>query len=167
MGRSKKVPKKPHRSKGLRFTVEQQQEDRSRAQFGDRLTEFGWVVNPKVRDLGEDFVIDIYDAGNSAGLLFLAQIKSTEDASRFVPRKKNATISYRLEVHDLEHWEVAAQLVVIFIWDMAKKSGVCEDRRLPPRVRGSPARSRTFRVSRRPCARSDRTRTAPRSAGRP
>jgi hypothetical protein len=124
MGRANKPAKAPHRSQGRRFTVEQQQEDRSRAQFDDRLTEFGWVVNPKVRDHGEDFVIDIYDAGNSTGLSFLAQIKSTEDVSRFVPKRKNATVSYRLEVHDLEHWEAAAQLVVVVIWDMAKKAGL-------------------------------------------
>jgi hypothetical protein len=124
MGRSKPQPQKPHRSKGRRVTVEQQQEGRSRAQFEDRLTEFGWIVNPIVRDHGEDFVIAIYDAGNSTGLSFFAQLKSAEDAARLVPKKQNDTISYRLEVHDLEHWEVAAQLVVVFIWDMAKKVGV-------------------------------------------
>ena len=43
---------KQHRSTGRRFTVEQQQEYRSRAKLDDRLTEFGWLVNPKDRDLG-------------------------------------------------------------------------------------------------------------------
>lgn len=113
-----------HRSKGRRLTVEQQQEDRSRAQFDERLSEFGWVVNPKIRDHGEDFLVDIYDGGNSTGLSFVAQLKSTDDIKRFKSKKDATILSYRLEVHDLKHWEASAQLVVVLIWDVTTKTGV-------------------------------------------
>ena len=73
-----------HRSAGRRLTVEQQQEYRSRGQFDDRFSEYGWVVNSRERDHGEDISIDIYDEGRSVGLSFLAQLKSTEAMPRLL-----------------------------------------------------------------------------------
>jgi Domain of unknown function (DUF4365) len=114
-----------HRSTGRRFTVEQQQEDRSRGQFRDRLSDFGWAVNSKGdRDLGEDVTVDIYDDGKSAGLSFFAQIKSVADRERLTAKKDKANLGYPLEVKDVKHWAVAAHLIVIVIWDVTKHSGV-------------------------------------------
>jgi hypothetical protein len=116
--------KAPHRSTGRRLTVEAQQEYRSRSQFDERLTEFGWLVNAKDRDHGEDVLVDIYDGGNSTGLSFLVQLKSTERLEAFVPKRATTVIAYTLDVKDILHWEVSAQMIVVVVWDVRKKHGV-------------------------------------------
>jgi Domain of unknown function (DUF4365) len=57
-------------------------------------------------------------------LSFQAQLKSISDVDRFVPKSSTGTLAYRLKAADLKHWEVAAQLIVVVVWDVTTKSGV-------------------------------------------
>jgi hypothetical protein len=104
-----------------RLSIQQQQEYRSRNQLADRFEEFGWIVDPIYKDLGEDFVVRIYDKGEWSGLLFLVQLKSTFGISRFLIR--NNQISYSLKVKDLKHWGFSATPLLIVIWDLDTKIG--------------------------------------------
>lgn len=115
--------RKPHRSKGVRFTNETRQEHRSIDQLSDRFVEHGWLVNSLGRDLGEDVLVNIYDHGSFTGLTFLLQCKSTADSGKLFPKRDKSRLRYRLDVHDLLHWEVAAQLIVVMVWDVSKRTG--------------------------------------------
>ena len=86
--------------------------------------DFGWLVNRKDRDHGEDVLVDIYDEGQSSGLSLLVQLKSTADLGRCVTKKDATKVHYRLDVSDLDHWERSAQLIVVVIWDIVAKNGV-------------------------------------------
>jgi len=100
------------------------QEYRSIDQFRERMGELGWLTNTKERDLGEDLVVDIYDEGMPAGISFVAQLKSTTNLDELVLARAPSTITYRLYVADVEHWEVSAALVVVVLWDVTRKTGV-------------------------------------------
>ncbi len=43
---------------------------------------------------------------------------------RFVRRRTSSHLAYRLDVDDLKHWEVAAHLIIVFVWDVRRRSGV-------------------------------------------
>jgi hypothetical protein len=104
-----------------RLSEQQQQEYRSRDQLADRFDDYGWVPDPISRDLGEDFIVQIYDEGVSSGLAFFVQLKSVGDLERFEIR--GDYISYRLEVKDLVHWDASAIPVFVIIWDVNRRVG--------------------------------------------
>lgn len=104
-----------------RLSQEQQQEYISRDQFASRLSEYGWLTDDISRDLGEDFLVRIYDKGVSSGLGFLAQLKSVSDLGEY--EIQGGYTSYRLEVGDLLHWEVSAVPVLVVIWDVSRQFG--------------------------------------------
>lgn len=105
-----------------RFSREQQQENRSRRQFAERLDEIGWIPSSLETDMGEDLYVRIYDGGQSTGLSFYVQLKSTADSAKLT-RKRAPALSYELEVKDLLHWEVSTTLVVLVLWDVDKRAG--------------------------------------------
>ncbi|MFC2023923.1 DUF4365 domain-containing protein [Chloroflexota bacterium] len=104
-----------------RLSREQQQEFRSRDQLADRFDEYGWIPGSIARDLGEDFLVRIYDEGVSSGLSFFVQLKSTEDLNQLM--LASGDISYPLEVKDLLHWEVSAVPVFVVVWDVNSRRG--------------------------------------------
>jgi hypothetical protein len=111
------------RKPGRRYSRESQQEDRSEGQIRERFAELGWPCDRLGRDLGEDLHVRIYDDGRSTGLSFLVQLKSAADTER-LKRKKSPALAYRLDVKDLLHWEDSTtQVVVLVLWDVAKRSG--------------------------------------------
>lgn len=104
-----------------RFSKEQRQEDVSRGQFPARLAAYGWPAEPLRRDLGEDFLVRIYDHGQFSGLSFYAQIKSMTDIAKH--RIAGDQLSYELEVKDLEHWSASANPVIVVIWNTMTERG--------------------------------------------
>ncbi|WP_437314654.1 DUF4365 domain-containing protein [Sorangium sp. So ce385] len=102
-----------------------QQEDRSAAQLRARLAEpeVGWLVDRRERDVGEDFLVHIYDQGISTGLMFHVQLKSVVDAEKRKRKRGPDELRYRLDVKDLEHWEVQTSLVVLLVWDVEQRTG--------------------------------------------
>jgi len=104
-----------------RLSKQQAQEYRSRDQLASRFDEYGWVPDSISRDLGEDFIVRIYDEGVSSGLVFFVQLKSADDLDRF--KIKGGYISYGLEVKDLIHWDSSAPPVFVIIWDVNRRVG--------------------------------------------
>lgn len=109
--------------RGRRYSREVQQEDRSAAQLRERLAEVGWLVDRRERDVGEDFLVHIYDQGISTGLMFHVQLKSVRDAEQRKPKRGPEELRYRLDVKDLEHWEVQTSLVLLLVWDVEHRTG--------------------------------------------
>lgn len=110
--------KKPSR----RFSSAQQQELLSRHQFCECLDVIGWISSSVETDMGEDLFVRIYDSGDTTGLSFYVQLKSTADSGKR-GHKKTRTLGYPLEVKDLEHWEKQATLVVLVLWDVKRREG--------------------------------------------
>ncbi len=104
-----------------RSTKEQEIGDIGELQVHERLKRFGWEPRTLSNDLGEDFIIDIYDDRISAGLAFYVQIKSSEDISKFQIKNKN--FSYLLEIKHLEHWQDYVPPASIVLWDISKRCG--------------------------------------------
>lgn len=104
-----------------RLSRQQQQEYRSRDQLADRFDEYGWIPDPISRDLGEDFIVRIYNEGISTGLAFFVQLKSTDDLDRL--EIKGGYTSYPLKVKDLIHWDSSAPPVFVIIWDVNRLTG--------------------------------------------
>jgi len=108
-----------------RLTAQQLQENRSREQLAERFDEYGWLPEPITRDLGEDFLVRIYDEGVSSGLSFFVQLKSTQDLTR--NQLRSGRVSYPFKVKDIEHWEASAVPVFLFVWDVNDRRGCwCE-----------------------------------------
>jgi hypothetical protein len=110
-----------------RFANETKQEQRSRGQLRDRLADYGWPVHSlNEPDLGEDFLLHVYENGEATGLSALLQVKSTGDIGDiedFRLKGDPSLLRYRLEVKDLEHWEHHLALVVLVLWDVVAKTG--------------------------------------------
>ena len=106
-----------------RITPEQETGDLGEKQLSIHFKECGccWQPRPLDPDLGEDFIIDIYDDGVSAGLGFYAQVKSSDNLSKY--KLKNGDYSYPIEVKDLCHWRDYIPQVVLFLWDAKQKHG--------------------------------------------
>ena len=104
-----------------RLSKQQQQEYISRDHLATIFDEIGWVPESISRDLGEDFLVHIFDKGFSSGLDFYIQLKSTEDLLSF--RVSDGNISYPLKVKDLEHWDISAVPVFVFVWDVGARTG--------------------------------------------
>ena len=121
------MPAKPPRVVGAprRLSAEKQQEQVSRGQIIEAFE--GWNCNSLGEDLGEDFLVSIYDDGRSTGLTFQLQLKSTKDLQSFVPKRSPGEIHYPLEVADLKHWEDACPPVVVAVWDVRSRSGCWHD----------------------------------------
>ena len=108
-----------------RLTPEKIQEQASRGQLVDALK--GWNCNSLREDLGEDFLVGIYDDGRSTGLTFQLQLKSTSNLRSLIPKKDTKVVRYPIEVKDLEHWEDASPPVVVVVWDVVRKIGCWQD----------------------------------------
>jgi hypothetical protein len=110
------------RASSRRFSKEQEQENLSRHQLGECLDRLGWITSSVETDMGEDLLVRIYDNGETTGLSFFVQLKSSADAER-LKRKKSPALAYRLKVKDLEHWEKQTTVVVLVVWDVEKREG--------------------------------------------
>ena len=104
-----------------RFTQKMKQEEISRHQLCERLINFGWLpATPK--DLGEDFIVHIYNEGRASGVTFHLQEKSIVN---LVARRKKNYLSYKnVEVKDVVHWHsFHIQTVVFVVWDIRLREG--------------------------------------------
>ncbi len=108
-------------SRRRRLSPQQKQENVSRKQFGDFLEPHEWITADVHPDLGEDFLVRIYENGVSTGLSFYVQLKSTADIQDYC--LESGEIGYSFEVADLEHWATQVTTVVITIWDVSQKQG--------------------------------------------
>jgi hypothetical protein len=102
-----------------RFTPEIQQEQISRKQLSERLTEFGWLSTSPV-DLGEDFIVHIYLNREATGVTFHVQEKSVINLSQ---RRKANSIVYPFKTKDLKHWAGFSLPVVLIVWDVKTREG--------------------------------------------
>jgi hypothetical protein len=104
-----------------RLSPQQEQEYVSRNQLKEFLESHSFITTDITPDLGEDFLVRIYDKGVSTGLSFYVQLKSVDSVEKHL--LKDGDISYPFEVKDLEHWSVQAVPVILVIWDVEKKLG--------------------------------------------
>lgn len=104
-----------------RYSLQQQQEDLSRNQLGERFNQVGCVLDGISRDLGEDLIGRVYEIGESTGLSFLIQLKSVKSIQPH--KKKNDVVSYSFKVKDLTHWEVSSTSTILIVWDVKTKTG--------------------------------------------
>lgn len=104
-----------------RLAPEKQQELTSRAQFLEYVTPYEWIPSDIDPDLGEDFLMRIYENGRSTGISFYVQLKSTRDIHEH--QLSTGEISYVFEVKDIEHWDAQTTPVLVVIWDISLKSG--------------------------------------------
>lgn len=104
-----------------RLSPQQIQENISRNGFAELLERHEWVTGDVSPDLGEDFLVRIYDNGVSTGITFYIQLKSTGNIEKL--RLKSGEISYPFEVPDLEHWDAQGVPVLLVIWDISISYG--------------------------------------------
>lgn len=104
-----------------RSSLQLEQEQKSRHQLAERLSDFGWHFTSPSPDLGEDFIVEIYHEGQNTGITFYVQEKSVTNLSARKTKKEN--LVYQLKVKDLKHWESFSLPVVIIIWDVNLRDG--------------------------------------------
>jgi len=109
-----------------RSVASDDQEARSVGQFIDRLGELGWKAQGPRKDYGEDYLVQIWDEGVPSGLSFYVQLKSITNAEKKKGKRTPEVLRYRLEVKDIEHWEVQSVPVVLVVWDVEKRVGYWE-----------------------------------------
>ncbi|HRI72449.1 MAG TPA: DUF4365 domain-containing protein, partial [Polyangium sp.] len=124
MGKGKKGAKSPKKDElPRRFGRQDRQEAESKADFLKRLAKLGWNALEPAKDLGEDYLVQIYDDGVSSGLSFYVQLKSIRDAEKHKGKRAPNELRYSLEVKDIEHWEAQSPPVVLVVWDLDKQVG--------------------------------------------
>ncbi len=127
MGKGKKGAKSPKKDEfPRRFGWQDGQEAESKADFLKRLAQLRWNVLEPAKDLGEDYLVQIYDDGVSSGLSFYVQLKSIRDAEKHKGKRAPNELKYSLEVKDIEHWEAQSPPVVLVVWDLDKQVGYWE-----------------------------------------
>lgn len=85
------------------------------------LQEHEWMPNEPNLDLGEDFLVNVYENGRSTGLTLFVQHKSTDNIEKF-KLKGHAAFSYPIHVADLIHWRKSATPVYLIVCDAKIKS---------------------------------------------
>ncbi|RYX81066.1 DUF4365 domain-containing protein [bacterium] len=107
-----------------RVTDEQEQGELGELQVHTHFLQvLKWKPRPLSPDLGEDFIVDIYDQGASAGLAFYVQVKSSANLPKFQLKTKDRSFSYPICIKDLNHWKEYIPPVVIVIWDTTQLKG--------------------------------------------
>ncbi|MEP7289633.1 MAG: DUF4365 domain-containing protein [Chloroflexota bacterium] len=104
-----------------RLAKESIQEQISRSQFSEHIMKYGGWLSDKIEDLGEDFLVRIYEEGIWTGISFFVQLKSTPNIEKL--RIKNNQISYPFKVKDILHWSSSAAPVFLIIWDVNRRTG--------------------------------------------
>lgn len=104
-----------------RSSIQLEQEKKSRLQLEERLTDFGWHLVAPNPDLGEDFIVEIYNEGQNKGVMFYIQEKSVTNIQE--RKNKDNHLVYGLKVKDLKHWEGFSLPVVVVIWDINLRMG--------------------------------------------
>jgi hypothetical protein len=102
-----------------RLTRQFQQEQVSRGQMVARFSEFGWISSSPP-DLGEDFIVSVYNDGVATGIGFFVQLKSVTSLNDL---RTGDVIKYRFKVSDLKHWQQFALPVVLIVWDVNLQEG--------------------------------------------
>jgi hypothetical protein len=108
-------------SRKLRYSPQQKQESVSRKQFEAFLAAHEFVTGDISPDLGEDFLVRIYEKGVSTGLSFYVQLKSIDSIEKHILQSGN--ISYPFEVKDLEHLAAQVVTVLLVVWDVKQNQG--------------------------------------------
>jgi len=104
-----------------RSSVQLEQEKKSRLQLEECLTDFGWHLASPNPDLGEDFIVEVYNDGQNTGVTFYIQEKSITNLEK--RRTKDNHLVYTLKVKDLKHWDDFSLPVVIIVWDINLREG--------------------------------------------
>lgn len=107
-------------SKPKRFSQNTQQGHVGETQVLERFTKFGWLVAKPTLDLGEDFVVHIWNNGRATGIGFHVQVKSTNNLHASV---KKQYLPYAFKTKDLTHWEEFGLPVVLVVWDVENREG--------------------------------------------
>lgn len=103
-----------------RRSRQNEQEQRSIHQFGERLVEAGWEHTRVQNDLGEDFIVLLYHRGEAVGVSFWVQLKSVSDARIRTTQKY---LPHRFKIKDLKHWEHFFDPVILLVWDVNLRKG--------------------------------------------
>lgn len=84
------------------------------------LQEHEWMPNEPKLDLGEDFLVVIYENQRATGLSLFIQHKSTDNIDKFKLKESNV-LSYPVAVCDLLHWRKSAVPVYLVVCDAKNK----------------------------------------------
>jgi tetratricopeptide (TPR) repeat protein len=93
----------------------------SRAQLSELLHRRGWVASAISPDHGEDFLVQIFEDGNTTGHAFYVQVKGTSDSSKHA--LKSEGYSYAVDVVALRHWRRNDIPTVFILWDIERRMG--------------------------------------------
>jgi hypothetical protein len=104
-----------------RDSDQQQQERISRGQCKTYFEKHEWITGDIDPNLGEDFLVRIYEKKVSTGISIYLQLKSVQSIDQH--KLASGPISYGFEVKDLIHWEAQATPVFIVIWDINQEKG--------------------------------------------
>ena len=104
-----------------RSSIQLEQEKKSRLQLEECFSDFGWHLVSPSPDLGEDFIVEIYNDGQNSGITFYIQEKSVTNLEK--RKGKDNHLIYTLKVKDLTHWETFSLPVVIVVWDVISREG--------------------------------------------
>jgi hypothetical protein len=138
---TKKKKNRKAKAAPIRFGPLDQQEQLSLGQVEACFE--GWSMNRLARDLGEDFLVQIFDDGRVSGLHFYLQVKSTKGFDELKAKSAPTEISYPFKVKDLEHWLASAMPVILLVWDIDGRKGCWLD--VPAAVDALEAESKKWR----------------------
>lgn len=98
--------------------------DLAEAQVAELFSSQGWIVNPVIKDYGEDLIVQICKENIMFPFHLYIQIKGTDNLRRFEHGK---FISFgKLRKENIRRWLESSEPVVFIIWDVIAKSGVYE-----------------------------------------
>lgn len=109
-----------------RRTPEQGRGEVGQAQMVAFFRALGWPCDEIQSDYGEDLLVRVFEDGIATGLSFLAQVKSTDDFSRYRTKNKKGktdNVHYDVAVADLRHWEHSVPSVFLFLWNTQEQNG--------------------------------------------
>ena len=104
-----------------RSSIQLEQEKKSRLQLEECLSDFGWHLTSPSRDLGEDFIVEIYHEGQNTGVTFYIQEKSVMNLEE--RKTKDDYLVYTLKAKDLKYWDKFSLPVVVVVWDVNLREG--------------------------------------------
>lgn len=109
-----------HRPDPPRLSPQVKQEQSNKSAFMEWLQEHEWMPNEPKVDLGEDFLVNIYENQRATGLSLFIQHKSTDNIDKFKLKESNV-LSYPVDVPDLLHWQKFAVPVYLVVCDAKNK----------------------------------------------
>jgi tetratricopeptide (TPR) repeat protein len=101
----------------VRWTSNQQLEDKSRDAFRNLAHSRGWIVRDKAPDVGIDMEVEIVEGQDVVSKVLWIQIKATESVKHL-----HEGIPFPIETKHLEYYESCQLPVIILLWSKPENS---------------------------------------------